>query len=102
MIVKPLRKFQSKRSPKAHSRRWLRLEPLEDRCLLALLPITLPATPKLTWDSNGTTNYNAASQQFLIDATPLAFQIPTNRLIGGTTRDFRIDIRVDNSGTLVG
>ena len=85
----------------------LALEPLENRRLLALLGVVGEAqAPLITYDSTGTLTYNASTQAFNVDATPLTFTeslappSPT-RLITAPA-DFRIEIQVDNTGALVG
>ncbi|MCE5268993.1 MAG: hypothetical protein LLG00_14040, partial [Planctomycetaceae bacterium] len=92
-----------KKSP-ASSRR-LQLEPLEDRRLLALLGVT-PTYPLISYDSNGTVNYDAAAQtlSFTLDATPLQFKqsaVSPIRTIAAP-RDFLIQFHVNNQGQLLG
>lgn len=80
----------------------LRLEPLEDRRLLALLGIV--PTNFIAYDSTGTVDYTSGTLSFSTDATPLTFKetpiSPTRNVTG--VRDFRINIQVDNAGNLVG
>ena len=78
-------------------------EPLERRDLLSLLGIA-PDYPVITYDSTGVINYDANTQDFSLEATPLRFRengASPLRLISGT-RQFSIAIQVDNSGNLVG
>jgi VCBS repeat protein/prealbumin domain-containing protein len=83
------------------------LEPLEDRRLFALLGVIGSAeAPLITYDSTGALTYNAGTQAFDADATPLTFTesffppSPT-RLITAPA-DLQLHIQVDNTGNLVG
>ena len=83
------------------------IEPLEERRLLALLGVVGSAqAPLITYDSTGVLTYNANTQAFAVDATPLTFiesfapPLPT-RLITAPA-DFKIAIQIDNAGVLVG
>jgi hypothetical protein len=70
--------------------------------LAALLDNTLNL-PFVSFDNQGSTTYNATSNQFSVDATPLALLVSGNppATITGT-EDFLINITVDESGTLTG
>ena len=81
------------------------VEPLEDRHMLTLLGVS-PEFPQIQYDSNGVTNYTAASQSLNINATPLTFQLsaidPFRTITNTPFPSFEIHIKVDNSGNLIG
>lgn len=79
------------------------------------VPVTSPAAllgstltfPQLTFDNQGATNYSAATDQFVVDASPLAIRL----LAGGTPflitptgsgEAFSINATIDDTGALVG
>ncbi|MEX2560496.1 MAG: SdrD B-like domain-containing protein [Pirellulales bacterium] len=83
----------------------LGLEPLEDRKLLALVGIAgLLQFPVVTYDSTGTLAYDGSIDRLDLDATPLLFRQSAAspiRPVTGTV-DFKIQIQVDGSGSLLG
>jgi len=83
----------------------LRMEALEQRTLLALLGV-VPGYPLTGYDSDGTLTYDAATNRFDIDATPVAIQSTADSVPSFFSfldeRDLQIHIRVDNSGALIG
>jgi hypothetical protein len=80
------------------------VEPLEDRRVLSLLGLSL-GYPQITFDQVGVTSYNAGTDLFHTDATPLRFRMsPTStpRNITGGTKNFEIEIYVNQSGAFTG
>jgi serine-aspartate repeat-containing protein C/D/E len=70
--------------------------------LAALLGNTLNL-PYISFDNQGTTTYDAGTNQFSVDATPLALLVsgsPPATITG--TESFLINITVDNAGSLLG
>ena len=69
------------------------LEPLESRILLTLLGVT-PEFPQITYDTTGTTAYDATTDSFDISATPNFFRelagFPLRAVTG--TASFTINI----------
>jgi len=79
-------------------------------------PVTSPAAllgntltfPQLSFDNQGTTSYSAATDQFVVDASPVAIRLlaggapvlitPT----AGLGEAFSINATIDDTGTLVG
>jgi len=87
-----------------HRARRLRLESLEDRRVLSLVGIQpLINFPIVDYNVSGEINYDAGTEQFLLDADPKTFaqSFFDISLFTGNV-DFVIDIRVDNSGNLIG
>ena len=93
------------------SRAWL----LFAAAIAMAAPVTSPAAllgntltfPQLTFDNQGTTSYSAATDQFVVDASPLAIRL----LAGGTPflitptgsgEAFSINATIDDTGALVG
>ena len=78
-------------------------ERLEDRRLLSgLLGINLEF-PQGPYDATGVVSYDATTQSFDSDATPLAFRFgPTEARPILAPRDFQLHLQVDNAGNLVG
>ena len=95
-------------SKRQRSSRNLFMEPLEDRRLLSLIPVTLPWN-MVTYDSTGHLSYDPTSHAFNLDATPLLFKgastgstTPINADTGSGIKTVQIRINVDNSGNLIG
>jgi len=82
----------------------LTFEPLEDRRLLTLIGITaeLPMVV-YNFQSEDTLTYEAASDSFDIDATPVAImEVPNTRPRFMANTDLQIHIKVDDAGQLTG
>lgn len=104
------KKKQARRSSttsRKPTRRTLSIEVLEDRLAPALVGGSLNF-PRVFYDSTGTVNYTASTQEFALDATPLTFteasaSTPINFTDGiGAARDLDVYIQVDNTGNLIG
>jgi len=78
------------------------LERLEDRLLLSLIGVNLEF-PQMPYDATGVVAYDAATQAFDSDATPLAIRFgATEAGAVMPPRDFQLHIQVDNAGNLIG
>lgn len=104
----PHRKCSTRRtSRRANRARHQRLgfEPLEERKLLALLGV-VPELPLVVYDSSGTVSYNAGTDWFELNATPLVLQeTPTSEprfFEFNGTADFQIHVLVDQLGQATG
>src|SRR5436190_17568395 len=99
MTTKSLRaRYQRKLSRALRSQ--LRFEQLEDRRVMALLGV-VPNTPLIAYNSTGVVNYDPVTQHFKANATPLVFLDSSFALVQPPS-SFDIDIRVSNSGALLG
>jgi uncharacterized repeat protein (TIGR01451 family) len=81
------------------NRKSLRFERLEDRRVLALLGVT-PGLPTIAYNQTGILSYDSASNQFIVDATPLTALFatpPPARFITGAA-EFDIRISVNEAG----
>lgn len=70
----------------------------------ALLNLTL-SYPLIAFNNQGTTSYTAATDSFVVDASPLAIRLSPSEaplIISGADEDFSIRIQVDQNGDLVG
>ena len=77
-------------------------ERLEDRLLLSLIGVNLEF-PQMPYDATGIVNYDATTQAFDSDATPLAIRFAaTEAAVVMPPRDFQLHIQVDNAGNLIG
>ena len=59
--------------------------------------------PFISYDNQGTANYNAATDAFSVEGSPLAIRVSGNppAIISGPER-FDINVEVDNTGALIG
>jgi hypothetical protein len=82
----------------------VRMERLEERLLLSLIGVQPQLDiPTMPYNSTGIVNYDAATESFDCDATPLAIRLaPTTVRIIQTPRDFDLNIKVDSAGNLIG
>jgi len=77
-------------------------ERLEDRLLLSLIGVDLEF-PQVPYDATGVVTYDAATDSFDSDATPLAFRLgPTDAGPIMPPRDFQLHIKVDENGNRSG
>src|SRR3990170_1521708 len=96
-----LRNRRTRRWDARHGRP-LKLEPLEQRHLLALLGIT-PEPPFVFYDAGGQVNYTASDGLFAIDSIPTAFGHDILSAVDITgAQDLQIRINLDSTGNLLG
>ncbi len=82
--------------------RSLHMETLEDRRVLTLLGVAPLAAPLMTFNVDGAVNYDAVSDAFLVDATPISIDSSVSPFGFFFSGDLDINIEVDSTGTLVG
>ena len=96
------RSKRTQRSQLVRGKRRAMLESLEDRRLLALLGIDPTGPPSLFANNTGSVSYDATTNRFSADATPLTF---TNTPVLGfifAPSSFDLQIEVDENGDLIG
>ena len=83
-------------------RRKIQHEALEDRRMLALLGVGPLEEPLVGYNVDGSVNYDAASDLFSLDATPVAYTSPAAPFGFFASGDLDINILVDDTGALSG
>ena len=82
--------------------RSLRMESLEERRVLTLLGVAPVGLPSIDYNVDGSVSYDATSDAFSVDATPISIMSSGNPDGFFFTGDIDINIEVDDSGALVG
>ena len=96
------RKNVSRKNRAFSDGRSLRMESLEERRVLTLLGVAPVGLPSIDYNVDGAVSYDATSDAFSVDATPISIMSSGNPDGFFFSGDLDINIEVDDTGALVG